>query len=134
MKNFKQDLGLIYREHRGLLILMILLFVCSMIFFIFSIFNLSPSSAIVKVGYGDIGSFAGEGLTEMRTGAGYRDGGWANMLTFPMLAIIFGILHNLIAVKLFKRRGADTAKAFISLTFMLLLGALVVAIRLLGEN
>ena len=77
MKNFKQDLELIYREHRGLLILMILLFVCSMIFFIFSIFNLSPSSAIVKVGYGDIGSFAGEGLTEMRTGAGYRDGGWA---------------------------------------------------------
>ena len=134
MKNFRHDLGLIYREHRGLLLLMILLAVLSLAFFVFSIINLSPSSAIVKVGYGDIGSFAGEGLSEMRTGAGYRDGGWANMLTFPILAVIFGVFHNLIALKLFKRRGADTAKTFVMLTFMLLFGALVVAIRLLGEN
>ncbi|MBQ3325786.1 hypothetical protein IJG79_01400 [Candidatus Saccharibacteria bacterium] len=134
MKNLKEDLRLIYREHRGLLMLMILLAVLSLIFLVFSLLTLSPSSAIVKVGYGDIGSFSGEGLAEMRTAGGYRDGGWASMLTFPVLAVIFGFLHNLLAVKLFKRRGENTAKAFIILTIALLLGATVVAIRLLGEN
>lgn len=114
--------------------LMILLATLSLAFFIFSLITLSPSSAIVKVGYGDIGSFAGEGLSEMRTAGGYRDGGWASMLTFPILAVIFGVFHNLLAVKLFKRRGESTARAFVALTIMLLLGAFVVAIRLLGEN
>ncbi len=134
MKNFKQDLKVIYSEHRGLLLLMIFLAVLSLVMLTFSLVTLSPSSATVKVGYGDVGSFAGEGLTEMRTAGGYRDGGWTGLLTFPILALIIGVMHNLIAIRLFSRRGEDAAKAFVIVSMIILVGAFVVLLRLLGEN
>lgn len=134
MKNLRQDLQKIVTEQKGLFLLMILLAILSLIFLTFSLVTLSPSSAVVKVGYGDIGSFAGEGLTEMRTAGGYRDGSWSTMLTFPILAVIVGLMHNLIAVRLYERRGANTAKAFIILSIAILTGIFIVLLRLLGEN
>ena len=59
MKKFRGPIVEIYREHRGLFIMMIFLAVLAIAFLIFSLVTLSPSSAIVKVGYSDIGSFAG---------------------------------------------------------------------------
>ena len=73
----------------------------------------------VKVGYGDIG--------------GYRDGAWADMLAFPLFAIIFGILHNLLAVRIFHKRGGGMTKFFLISTTTLILGAFLVQVRLLGE-
>ena len=134
MKNLRQDLQKIVTEQKGLFLLMILLAILSLIFLTFSLVTMSPSSAVVKVGYGDIGSFAGEGVTEMRTAGGYRDGSWSTMLTFPILAVIVGLMHNLIAVRLYERRGANTAKAFIILSMVILVGAFIVLLRLLGEN
>ena len=77
---FKEDFIKIYQTERGILILMILNLLLSIGLLIFSLINLNPNSAVVKIGYGDIG--------------GYRDGSWADMLAFPLLAIIFGVFHN----------------------------------------
>ena len=134
MKNFRQSMGEIYREHRGLFIMMLLLAVLSLAFLIFSLINLSPSSAIVKVGYSDIGSFEGGDLTGMRSAGGYRDGSWGAMITFPILAVIIGVLHNLIAMRLCARRGEGSAKAFLLISMVILVGAFIVLIRLLGEG
>jgi hypothetical protein len=49
-------------------------------------------------------------------------------------AAIFGILHNLLAVKIFHKRGSGMTKFFLITTTMLILGAFVVMIRLLKEG
>ncbi|MBR5621482.1 hypothetical protein IKW75_03330 [Candidatus Saccharibacteria bacterium] len=134
MKNLRENLRGIYREHRGLFIMMIGVMLVSFLFLIFSLATLSPSSAIVKTGYSDIGSFAGDDLTGMRSAGGYRDGAWGAMFVFPILAVIIGVLHNLIAVRLCNRRGEGAAKAFLSMSLAILIGALIVLIRLLGEG
>ena len=103
-----------------MLILIILNFVVSIALFVFSIIRLNPNSAVVKIGYGDIG--------------GYRDGAWTDMLAFPILALVFGILHGLIAVKIYHRRGAGVTKFFLITTSMLIIGTFIVLTRLLKEG
>ena len=120
MKNFKKDLIKIYQTERGILILMILNFVFSLGLFIFAILSLNPSAAVVKISYGDIG--------------GYQDGSWANMMAFPILAIIFGVLHNLLALRIFHKRGGGMTKFFLITTTALIASTILVLIRLLGEG
>ncbi len=120
MKTFKEDLASIYQSERGLLIFMILNLLLSIALLIFSIVQLNPNSTVVKIGYGDIG--------------GYRDGVWTDMLAFPLLAMIFGILHNLLTLRIFHKRGGGMAKFFAITTTALILGTGLVLIRLLGEG
>lgn len=120
MKNLKVKFIEIYREHRSLLALMMLVFVFAMGVFIFSLTKLDPTSAVVKVGYGDIG--------------GYRDGAWSNLIVFPTLMILFGVLHNFLAIKIYDKRGVGIAKFFLITTLMLIFGALIVLIRLSSEG
>ncbi len=119
MKELKKNIVDIYREDRGILIMMILVFIFSLVFFIFSCTRLNTTSAIVKIGYGDIG--------------GYRDGAWNGLLTFPVLAFIFGILHNLLAIRIYGKRGVGMTKFFLATTIMLIFSALLVLVRLSSE-
>ena len=120
MKTFKEDLIKIYHSERGILLIMILNLLFSIGLLVFSIVNLNPNSAVVKIGYGDIG--------------GYRDGTWQNMFAFPLFAIIFGILHNLLALRIFHKRGGGMTKFFLITTTALIAGTFLVLIRLLGEG
>ena len=112
MKTLKKDFIKLYHTERGILILMIINLLLATTLFIFAVIRLNPSASVVKVGYGDIG--------------GYRDGSWTDMFAFPLLAIIFGIFHNLLAVRIFQ--------FFLLATTMLILGSFLVLIRLLGES
>jgi len=56
------------------------------------------------------------------------------MLAFPCLALLFGVLHNILAVRLFQKYGKDVALVFVGLTMVLLFSAFVVLLRLLGEG
>ena len=103
-----------------MLILIILNFVVSIALFVFSIIRLNPNSAVVKIGYGDIG--------------GYRDGAWSNLIVFPTLMVLFGVLHNFLAIKIYDKRGVGIAKFFLITTLMLIFGALIVLIRLSSEG
>lgn len=120
MKYFAEDLKQIYLHERFMLILMIVNFLGSVSLFIFNVVHLNTESAVVKIGYGDIG--------------GYRNGSWTDMLTFLILAIIFGIFHNLIALRIFHKRGAGITKFFLIITSALIAGAFIVLIRLTGEG
>lgn len=117
---FKKDFIKIFQTERGILILMILNFLLSIGLLIFSLVSLNPNSAVVKIGYGDIG--------------GYRDGSWSSLLTFPVLAVIFGVFHNLLTLRIFHKRGSGMAKFFQITTTALIAGAWLVLIRLLGEG
>ena len=120
MKTYIEDFKKLYFEERWMLILIILNFIASIVLLVFSIVNLNPNSAVVKIGYGDIG--------------GYRDGAWTDMFAFPTLAVLFGLLHGLIAVKIYHRRGAGMTKFILITTSMLIVGAFIVLIRLLKEG
>ena len=120
MKNFKEDFWKIYRTERGILALMVINLLLSIVLVIFSLVSLNVNASVVKVGYGDIG--------------GYRDGSLLDILAFPLLAVVFGVLHGLLAVKIFHKRGSGMAKFLLIITTILILGTFLVLIRLLGEG
>lgn len=120
MKTLKEDFIKIYQNERGIIILMIFNLLLSIGVFVFSLTRLNPSSSVVKIGYGDIG--------------GYRDGAWFDMLAFPILALVFGVFHGLLATRVFHKRGGGMTKFFLLVTTCLLLGTLLVLIRLLKEG
>lgn len=120
MSNFKEDFLKIYQTERGIIFLMMFNLLIAIGLIIFSIINLNPNASVVKIGYGDIG--------------GYRDGTWADLVAFPIFALIFGILHSLLSVRIFHKRGGGMTKFFLITTTFLLLGATLVLIRLLGEG
>lgn len=120
MKTFKEDIIKIFRDERGLFMIMILNFILAIALMVFAIVNLNPNSAVVKIGYGDIG--------------GYRDGVWFDMVAFPLLALVLGVFHNLLAIRIFHKRGSGMAKLFLLITTLLIFGTFLVLIRLHGEG
>lgn len=119
MRTFGADLKEIYQHERFTLAFMVLNFIISIILFVIGVINLNPSGAVVRTGYGDIG--------------GYRSGAWFEMLTFPILAVVFGIFHSLIAIRIFKKRGIGMTKFFLLTTTALIIGAIIVLLRLLEK-
>lgn len=120
MKSLKEDIIEIYNKERGLLVFMVQILIIALGVFVFSLTKIDATSSVVKIGYGDIG--------------GYRDGVWLNMFAFPILALVFGVLHNLLAVRLYKKRGVGMTKFFLATTLMLLIGTVLVLIRLSSEG
>ncbi len=120
MQGFKEDFVKIFQTERGVFALMVFNLLISIALIVFAIVSLNPNASVVKVGYGDIG--------------GYRDGTWMDMLAYPLLALIFGVFHNLLAVRIFHKRGSGMAKFFLITTTMLIFGTLLVLIRALGEG
>ncbi|MBQ6410051.1 hypothetical protein IJI18_02210 [Candidatus Saccharibacteria bacterium] len=120
MKYFKEDIKKIYQNERIMLMMMILNLLASIALTIFSLAKINPASSVIKVGYGDIG--------------GYRDGSWTDLIAFPLLAILFGILHNFIAVRIYHKRGAGMTKFFLITTSVLIIGSFIVLIRLTQES
>ena len=120
MKTLKEDFIDIYHNERGIILLMAFNFLIASGLCVFSLIKLNPASPVAKIGYGDIG--------------GYRDGAWFDMLAFPLLAVTFGVLHNLLALRIFQKRGSGMAKFFLLVTTFLILGTLLVLIRLLKEG
>ena len=56
-----------------------------------------------------------------------------SMLAFPILAVIFGVVHNVIALRVYRKYGKNMAMAVVVGSMVLVLGAVVMLIRLLGE-
>lgn len=118
MKLLKADLIEISHSERGLLVNMIINLLLALALIIFALAHLDPNSAVVTIGYGDID--------------GYRDGRWESLLAFPLLAIVFGVFHNILVLRIFHKRGAGMAKFFLITTTMLIAGTFIVLLRLLG--
>ncbi len=134
MKDFSADIKEIYTKERALFYLMIFVAVISAALFVYSILSLTPGSSVVKIGYGDIGRYQGGAWSSMANSGGYHDGGWWNIAAFSLFAVVFGFLHNMIAVKLYKRKSPGVAKAFMAITVCLVLATFVVLVRLLSEG
>ena len=116
MKNFLNDIKKIYQDERLTLVLIIINILASIALLVVSIMRLNPDSAVAVIGYGDIDT--------------YRWGSWADMLVFPLLAIVFGLFHSLIALRIYEKRGAGMTKFFLITTTSLIAGAFVLLLRL----
>ena len=111
----------IVREQKGLLAAMIGLLAMSLILLVIALVTLRPQTTVVITGYGDVyGELAG--LT-----GGYRRESWLNMLAFPILALLFGVVHNFLAVRVYQKYGRDAA-------LVLVVATALVIFRLLGEG
>lgn len=120
MKEYKEALIKVFREERELTRWVVVNFLAGFFVFIFSLVKLRPDSAVVKIGYGDIG--------------GYRDGSWTDMLVFPVMAALVGTVHSLLAIRIYQAKGAGLARIFMAVSFGLIVGAFVALLRLLGEG
>lgn len=131
MKAAKPSLSSTWREvarkQKPLMIAMIVLLVVSAILLIFSLTTLRPQNTVVIVGYGDVyGEIAG-------ISGGYRRDSWMNMLAFPVLALIYGLIHNVMILKVYRKYGRDAAMMVAVASILLVVGTFVVIFRLLGE-
>ena len=115
MKNFTKNLRGAFEEDRGAVILMGLVFLFGLVLLVFSLLKLNLSGAMVKVGYSDLG--------------GYRDGNWTEMLAFPIVAVILGIFHNLLALRIYEKRGIGMMKFFLITTAVLIVEIFVVLFK-----
>ncbi len=117
----------ICRKQKGLMAAMAIVAVASIVLLIFALTTLRPQSTVVIVGYGDVyGEIAG-------ISGGYRRDSWLNMLAFPLLAVIYGFVHNVLILKIYKKCGKDAALVLAVVTGLLIIGTFVVMLRLLGE-
>ena len=118
----------IVREQKGLLAAMIGLMAMSLILLVIALVMLRPQTTVVITGYGDVyGELAG--LT-----GGYRRESWLNMLAFPILALLFGVVHNFLAVRVYQKYGRDAALVLVVVTMLLVVATALVIFRLLGEG
>lgn len=125
--NLKATWREISHKQKGLMLAMVVLVVMSLALFLVALFTLRPQNTVVIVGYGDVYGEIG-GLS-----GGYRRDSWLNMLAFPILAVVFGVVHNVIALRVYQKYGKDAALVFVLMTMLLIVGAVVVLFRLLGE-
>ena len=134
MKNLAENFKKIFESHKWLLTAQAILLVASIALFLFSILNLGSSTTVIKTSYGDIGRYQGGDWSSMANSGGYHDDVWTERFAFPILAVIFGVLHNLLAVRIFEKKGSGMAGYFVLFSFFLVLATFIVLGRLLGEG
>ncbi len=120
MKYLLDDFIQIFHTERGVLLLMFVNLLASIALIIFSLVTLNPAAPVAKVGYSDL--------------SGYRDGTWIDFLAFSLFGLILGIVHNVLTLRIFHKRGSGMAKFFSCLTFFLILGTFLVLARVHGEG
>ena len=134
MKDLVKDLKEVYVKHRSMFTLMVVMAVFSIILFIYSMANLHPNASVVKVSYGDIGRYQGGEWSSMSNSGGYHDGAWQAMLVYPLFALVFGVLHNAIALRIYRKKGDKVASVFLAVTIAMILFTTLTLWRLLGEG
>ena len=133
MKDIGAGFRKIFREEKGVLAMMVLLFAMGVVLVIHTILHFKAGGTTMYIGYSDIGGFSGGDPLSLWNSGGYRTGGWAEMAVFPILGIILGVLHNLFAIQVYNRRGKGYAVLVVLVSMVIAAGAFVLLLRLLGE-
>lgn len=100
--------------------MMIVLFLSAGVLCVLTVMNLRVGSTMVKIGYSDL--------------AGYEDGKWYYMFVFAALGGVLGVMHNLITVRIYEKKGASAAMLFLAMSLGIAIGAIMYLAKLLGEG
>lgn len=122
----------IFREEKGVLLLMVLLFIVGNILAIHALLKFKTGATTLYVGYADIGSFSGGEFLSLWNSGGYKTGDFSAVLVFPIFGGILAILHNLLAIQIFNRRGKGFAQLFLIISILVGIVAFGVLLRLVG--
>ncbi len=133
MKEIRAGVKKIFREDKGILVAMLVLFGLGLLLILHTLIHFKAGGTTMYIGYSDIGGFTGGDPLSLWNSGGYRTGGWAEMAVFPILGLILGVLHNLFAIQAYERRGKGFAVTMILLSILVAVGAFVLLLRLLGE-
>lgn len=115
------DFKLVLRKKRDVFAMMIILCLMNIPLFIAPIVTLDGSLPKMKVRFSDI---------YIRV---FSQEVWYYMLAFSLLAVVLGLGHNLIALRLTKKRGAAVAKLFLGASIMVTVFAFAFLMRILTE-
>lgn len=133
MKDIRAGMKKIFKEDKGLLVAMALLFGFGVLLTLHTLIHFKAGGTTMYIGYSDIGGFTGGDPLSLWNSGGYRTGGWAEMAVFPILGLVLGVLHNLFAIQAYERRGKGFAIIVVMLSILVAAGAFVLLLRLLGE-
>ena len=133
MKDIGAGFKKIFKDEKGIMVLMFLLFVMGMELILHTLLHFKAGGTTMYIGYSDIGGFTGGDPLSLWSSGGYRTGGWTEMAVFPILGVVLGVLHNLFAVQAYNRRGKGYAILVVMVSMMVAVGAFVLLMRLLGE-
>ncbi len=64
----------------------------------------------------------------------YHDAFWSYPLVFPVLALLIGLLHPLIILRLVRSKEIAVARALIFVSYALLIALIIIAARLASVN
>lgn len=130
MKKIREIISLIFREDRNFLLMLVLLILMGVVFFVVSMTALKPNMAVVKIGYSDIGNMiGGDGVVG---GAGYRDGSWTENLGFIVFGFLISVMHVLISLGLYKKRGPMMARGFVLVSMGILMVGFLILLKIKG--
>ncbi len=115
------DFKLVLRKKRDVFAMMIVLCLMNIPLFIAPIVTLDSSLPKMKVRFSDI-------YTRV-----FSQEVWYYMLAFSLLAVVLGLGHNLIALRLTKKRGPAVAKLFLGASMMVTVFAFAFLMRILTE-
>lgn len=133
-RGLKATFSEIYTEHKRLFMMMIALLVLGVLMFLIGFLSLDKAGGTLRVGYADIGSYQGGEWTEMQSNSGYVAGKWTDMLIFPLMGLLVAVMHDLIVLKLYRRRGEGAARVFVVISMLIIAGVGIAMFRLLGEG
>ncbi|MBQ6320967.1 hypothetical protein IJI17_01970 [Candidatus Saccharibacteria bacterium] len=133
MKEIGKGLAEIFRKEKGLFFGMVVLFLVGGLLILHTVVNFKVRGTTMYIGYSDIGKFTGGDWLSLWNSGGYRTGGWAEMVVFPVLGLTLGVLHNMFAAQVYQRRGKGFASIFVLMSVLIGVGAFVLLLRLLGE-
>ncbi|MBR3319537.1 hypothetical protein IKG06_03465 [Candidatus Saccharibacteria bacterium] len=133
MKDIGAGLKKVFQKDKGVLLMMLILFAMGLLLILHTFLHFKAGGTTMYIGYSDIGGFTGGEFLSLWNSGGYRTGGWSEMIVFPILGVILGILHNLFAIQIYNRRGKGFAILMLLLSILVAAGAFLLLMRLLGE-
>ena len=133
MKDIGAGLKKVFQKDKGVLLMMLILFAMGLLLILHTFLHFKAGGTTMYIGYSDIGGFTGGEFLSLWKSGGYRTGGWSEMIVFPILGVILGILHNLFAIQIYNRRGKGFAILMLLLSILVAAGAFLLLMRLLGE-
>ena len=122
MKELGKDFKNIYHQDRKILVLMGFVLVFGLVLMISAFVGLDAT--MPKLQAAQYSDMAG----------GYRDGDWWYLLSFALLGVLLGVVHNLLAARLFAKRSGSVAILFLVTSLVITAIAIAFLWRILGEN
>jgi hypothetical protein len=125
MKEIAEDFKAIAKKDRNLFAWMAINFLLNLWLFLIPIINMNSGKAKVWARYTDIDSGFGRG---------YEQFDWWYILSFSLIALALGIGHDLIAARLYTKRGRDLARLFLLITMIAAIIGIRFLLNIIGEG